>query len=206
MEYLGLNIRLNKLIEKQAKFKPDESVEQSLSTMKRAVREMLMEEQFPQEIIDVLFIKDKIIDEDMTDDIYLKFLLEDTNFSFLKEVKAMYLDFYSFEHVLRRGFFPPINSRNLTSLIKTPHDTLQSVIFKTNYYKYFQHLNVDNYRKLFDEYLYNYLKPYQYQSIGVEGISARVMRWNLKLENDAIEEKSKRYKVDGLASVRVYHD
>lgn len=206
MDYLGLNVTLNKFLRDIPKFDDSETVEETAKRLKEAVISALQEAGVDENIVEIIFLKDTILNRNLTDEAYQTLLTKNRDNDLIHELCTIYLDFYSFEHVLRRGIFPRFNSKRLEALIKTPKDNLESVIHKTQYYKKLSDLTVDTYRKVFDEYVYEYLKQYQYKSIGLDGIISKSIMWILELENECLIEKSKRFGVDGSLIVRNYYE
>ena len=204
MDYLGLNITLNSYLKDEIKFDLNSNVDDTVRKYRNGIYEFLIDEGINSTILNVIFIKDISLQKSMTDAQYLEIMVEGLKEKSVENIARMYLDFYEIEHALRRNAFIRVEGSSLSQFVKGENDSLDSVLLKSDYYKWIGVLNIDNYRKLFDEYLYSYLKENLYINIGLDGIISRLVRNFLEIDNLAILEKAKRMNLDASEIVRSY--
>lgn len=202
MDYLGLNVTLNRHLVIPDSIKNAMDIDTSLKAMRESIASILRDEGVDDRVLSLMFIKDRYYNPDFTDEGYLEVLSQDFEIPLLNAIADALTDQYVIEFFLRMKSYPKVERGYLKPLIKTKDIKLGTLLSLSPYYKWYGNIDLENYHRLFDEYLYNLLKPYRYVSIGLEGIIARVMMWSLELRNHAVELKALRHNVDATALLR----
>lgn len=205
-DYLDLNVRLMKQIDRLADDVPEKGIDAWVRTKRQELRATLSSEGISTDILESLFHQESMIEKGYQDEDILALFSSDQDIEAMHIYNAMNIDFYCIEYMLRRHEKPHLV--NYGTIQKKDIDSakdLENLIYKSNYFRELSPIQHKNYRKKMDEIMYRTFKPRAYQGIGVDGVVSKVILYNLLLDSTRVDVKSKKFGIQSPEIVRDFH-
>lgn len=206
MDYLVLNVRLSKWLHTPITFDPKFDIDAQLGNERQKLYEYLQENQIPNEVLELIFVREYIAKHQLNDNAYCAFLNMNRNNEVLDLIAKTLLDYQIIESILRRKQLLIYHLKGTISSEDVAVYGLSRTLFKSFYFKEFEKINIDNYRKCFDEWLYHIMVPYSFSGIGIDSIIAKTVMILLQMDNQRIIQKAQQLSINADHIVRRYHD
>ncbi len=205
-QYLLENVQVMQMVSKLDDLKIEGSVDAWISKKRIEMQDYLESVAVPTPILNMLYYPEYMGLKALKDSQVLELFVNHEPGSVAENYGKVLIDFYALEYFLRLGKRPALSHEGY--IPKHEFDGAKNaaqVAYKSPYFRSLVNLSLDTYRKAMDEALYKRFKPFSEGAMGLDGIVAKAIIYNLKLENIRIKEKASVLKVDADKIVRDFY-
>ncbi|HLV50187.1 MAG TPA: hypothetical protein VKY25_04585 [Erysipelothrix sp.] len=205
-QHLQLNVQVMKMVDTIADLRVDDSIDQVIAKEREALRTFLEFENIPQSILRLLFHREVMLEESLSDLEVLELFVNHPKDSAAEKYGKMLLDFYGIEYFLRTKKEPEMpHYGSITKFDYQNAKTCEQLVYKSPYFRSMSNIKLENYQKSMDEALYRVFYPISQEAIGIDGIVGKVIIHNLFLDNLRVKIKADHLNVNAEKIVRDFY-
>ena len=205
-QHLQLNVQVMKMVDAISDLRVDDSIDKVIAKEREALRAFLEAENIPESILRLLFHREVMVEESLSDSEVLELFVNHPENSAAEKYGKMLLDFYGLEYYLRTEKRPTMHQYgNISKFDFESAKSCQQLVFKSPYFRSMPNINLENYRKNMDEALYREFYPISQKAIGIDGIIGKVIIHNLFLDNLRVKIKADQLNVNAEKIVRDFY-